>query len=194
MDKNIRKTIILSDLFVFLILFYPLWERFPGGLWNLLFYLVIGALFIWMIIKIISEVVRIIKKRRSLSLDIFLPIIILIVSLLIVNFDPLESTDNKLFFGKVLIRACYEGTQNQAVLKLRENGRFDLHQTGVFFYDQYYTGNYKKKSDTLFMDFENGKSRLLSDTMVIKKESIYKIKNDSIDTEVFYLGYCKGLN
>lgn len=47
-------------------------------------------------------------------------------------FNPL-SIDLDFIYGKVNLRACYEGTQNQAIFKLRDNGKFDIHSTGVFF-------------------------------------------------------------
>ena len=108
-------------------------------------------------------------------------------------FNPLRINLDSLY-GNVVFRACYEGTQNQATLKLRENGKFDIHWTGAFFADDYYSGNYKKLGDTIIMNYETEIPEQLGDTLIIKKELLYVIKQDTTRSTHFYLGNCKGLN
>ncbi|WP_143525172.1 hypothetical protein [Labilibacter marinus] len=108
-------------------------------------------------------------------------------------FNPLKINLEKIY-GQVDFRACYEGTQNQATFELRETGKFEIHWTGVFFYDEFFMGEYKKNGDTIFLDFETEIPRDLSDTLIIDGDYIYSLKSDSLISTYFYLGHCKGLN
>ncbi|NJK98517.1 MAG: hypothetical protein HC905_29595 [Bacteroidales bacterium] len=153
MKKKLIISIIISILYIGLVTFEPIWERTPGGFWNMLFYLVIGVLFFWLIIKIIIEIIGLIKQRNKLTLKLFIPIVILSFSFYFSTFNPLK-IDLEKIYGKVIWRACYEGTQNQANFNLRDNGEFDIHWTGVFFHDHFFTGDYKKTGDTIFMNFK----------------------------------------
>ncbi len=118
---------------------------------------------------------------------------VLSIALLDINFNPLK-IDIEKSYGQVIFRACYEGTQNQATFFLREGGTFDIHWTGVFFYDKFFTGTYIKNEDTILMNFDKEIPRLLGDTLIIKDENLYRVKSDTMIQTYFYLGYCKGLN
>lgn len=175
MTRNLKISLIISILFVGLIRFRPFWERNPGGLWNVLFFLTIAVLFFWLIIKIIIEITRLIKQRKNLTFKLFIPILIMTVLLLDGMYNPLKVNLDKLY-GQVVFRACYEGTQNQATFKLRESGKFDIHWTGVFFLDNFYTGDYIKNGDTLLLNFNTEIPRNLDDTLIIKGEYLYRQK------------------
>lgn len=193
LTRNLKISLIISILFVGLIRLRPFWERNPGGFWNILFFLGIAVLFFWLIVKIIVEIARLIKQRKSLMLKLFMPILIMTIFLLDGMFNPFKINLDKLH-GQVVFRACYEGTQNQATFKLRKSGKFDIHWTGVFFYDEFFNGEYLKQGDTLLLDFETRIPRDLNDTLIIQGEYIYRLKVDSLISTHFYLGYCKGLN
>lgn len=107
--------------------------------------------------------------------------------------NPLKINLDKIY-GQVVFQACYEGTQNQATFKLRKNGKFNIHWTEVFFYDEFFIGNYTKKGDTIVLDFKAKTPRMLGDTLIIKDENLYQFKSDTLIPTHFYLGYCKGLN
>lgn len=193
MKRNLKISLIISILFVGLIRFRPVWERNPGGLWNVLFFLAIAILFFWLITKIIIEITRLIKQRENLTFNLYIPILIMTLFLLDGMYNPLKVNLDKLY-GQVVFRACYEGTQNQATFKLRESGKFDIHWTGVFFSDNFYTGDYIKNGDTLLLNFNTEIPRNFDDTLIIKGEYLYRQKADSLISTHFYLGYCKGLN
>ncbi|MDP3462328.1 MAG: hypothetical protein Q8S18_06040 [Bacteroidales bacterium] len=193
MTRNLKISLIISILFVGLIRFRPIWERNPGGFWNMLFFLGIAVLFFWLIIKIIIEITRLIKRRKILTLKSFIPILIMTISLMDGIFNPFKVNLDKVY-GQVVFRACYEGTQNQATFKLRACGKFDIHSTGVFFSDNFYTGDYIKTGDTILLNFNTEIPRNLNDTLFIKGEYIYRLQADSLISTHFYLGYCKGLN
>lgn len=193
MTRNLKISLIISILFVGLIRFRPMWERNPGGFWNVLFFLGIAVLFFWMIITIIIEITKLIKHRNNLTFKLFIPILIMTILLLDGMFNPLKINLDKIF-GQVVFRACYEGTQNQATFKLRENGKFDIHWTGVFLSDNFYTGDYIKSGDTILLNFNTEIPRNLNDTLIVKGEYLYRLQADSLISTYIYLGYCKGLN
>ncbi len=198
MTKSVKTSIIISITFVGLIRLRPIWERNPGGLWNIIFFLTISTLFIWISIKILIEIVRVIKNRKSIKLISFLPIGILLIGLLDGMFNPLRLNLENIY-GDVTFRACYEGTQNQATFKLREPDEFEIHWTGLFFYDEFFVGTYSKSEDTLFLDYKGKKPSRFGDKILMdnENESLQTIKNegDSLEYVVpFYFGYCKGLN
>jgi hypothetical protein len=193
MTKSLKKPLLLSIIFVLLIHLEPFWERYPGGWWNMLIYLAIAVLFFWILVKIILEIIKIIKFRKTFKYNALIPILILSFAIFEGLFNPLNIHAEKLF-GKVVFTACYEGTQNQATFNLRKNGHFDIHWTGVFFYDEFFTGKYKKNNDTIFMKFRGKAPRNLGDTLIVKDDNIFLITDDSIKPTFFYLGKCKGLN
>ena len=108
-------------------------------------------------------------------------------------YNPLK-IDLDSIYGKTVFRACYEGTQNQATFKLRDNGKFDIHWTGAFFSDNFYTGKYTLNGDTLFMNFNTIIPGKLDDTLIIKHGYLCKLESDTLVSTFFYLGRCKGLN
>jgi len=193
MTRTLKISIVLSILFIGLIRFRPIWERNPGGFWNVLFFLGIAVLFFWILTKIVIEIIRIIKIRKEVSFKIFMPILVLIIGIADGMYNPLK-IDLDSVYGKTVFRACYEGTQNQATFKLRDNGKFDIHWTGVFFSDNFYTGKYSMNGDTILMNFYTEIPRMLGDTLIINEEFLYRLKSDTLTTTHFYLGYCKGLN
>jgi hypothetical protein len=192
MTRSLKISLIISILFVGLIRFKPLWVRNPGGLWNLLFYLSMAVLFFLLIIMIISEINSLIKNRKLLKLKSFLPILIMSIFFLDGIFNPLK-VDLENMYGEVLFQACYEGTQNQATLKFRKEGTFEIHWTGIFS-NEYFSGGYILNRDTILLDFHTVKPRQMGDTLIIKEEYIYRKIADTIISTHFYLGYCKGLN
>ena len=154
MTKKLVSIGLVSVTLLLLIYTDPLWTRYPGGLWIPLIFLLIVAGFFWLIIKLIKEIIGLIKNRKEFKRDHLLPTI-LIVGVLCFTFLNTFSFDiEDKIYGKVVFRACYEGTQNQATFKLREGNRFEIHSTGVFFYDKYYTGQYIQRGDTLDLVYD----------------------------------------
>ncbi len=198
MSKRNIISLIISILFVLTIIFRPIWERNPGGLWTALFFLLIAILFFWLITKIIIEIVYLIRQRKVLKIKSFIPIVVMIVLLFDGMYNPFKIDLNKLY-GDVIFRACYEGTQNQATFKLLENDKFELHWTGAFFYDEFFIGTYVKKNDTLFLDYKWEKPVRFGDKIFMNNEyeileTVRKEGDSLVNVVPFYYGYCKGLN
>lgn len=128
----------------------------------------------------------------------FIPIGVLLIGLLDGMYNPFGINLENVY-GDVTFRACFEGTQNQATFKLREPDEFEIHWTGVFFYDEFFVGTYSKNGDTLLLDYDGKRPSRFGDKILMdnKNESLQTIrtKNDSLENVVsFYYGYCKGLN
>lgn len=193
MPKNLKVSIIISVLFLCLLRCRPIWERYPGGFWNILFFLAITILFLWLIIQIGIEIFRLIKQRKNLNFISVAPLLVMIISLFDGMYNPLN-VDLDSIYGQVNLRACYEGTQNQATIKFRDSGNFEIHATGVFFYDSFHTGKYERAGDSIYTYFDKQPSVLKGDTLLIQDENLYLVKQDSLEPTHFYLGYCKGLN
>ncbi len=193
MKKSIRISIVLSALLLSLVRSIPFWEKISGSLWNVGFYVAIFVLFVWILIKIIIEIIRLFRNRKNLQIGQIISITIMILVILDVTYNPFKIDLDRLN-GKVVFTACYEGTQNQAIFKLRQNGKFDIHWTGVFFSNNYYSGDYVKISDTIYLKYRTEIPNQLGDTLIIKDNLLYAIKQDTITPTHFYLGNCKGLN
>lgn len=180
-------------MFLGLTVLEPIWIRKIGGFWNILIYLTLVVLFFWLIIKIIKEIILIIKQRRALNFKLFLPLIIMTISFYLTFSNPFRAMleENSV---NVVFRACYEGTQNQSTFQLMDNGKFEIYSTGVFFSDNYFNGTYLRNGDTIFLKFESEKPRLISDTIVIQNEYLFALKKDTLIPTRYYLGFCKGLN
>lgn len=139
-------------------------------------------------------------KNRSLFKWNQLPPTILIIGVLYFTFFNTFSFDiDEKVYGKVIFRACYEGTQNQTTFKLREKNRFEIHATGVFFYDTYFKGHYNRHGDTVDLKYEGAIHRAIGERVFMNnRDSVMEVIKRSGDSTGrplrFYYGYCKGLN
>ncbi|MBL7935272.1 MAG: hypothetical protein JNM51_05620 [Bacteroidia bacterium] len=112
-------------------------------------------------------------------------------------FSPYK-LDSEGLESEVEFRACYEGTQNQAYIKFRHDKSFELNWTGVFGYNEWWTGTWKKVGDTLMLKYNTKKVVQLGDTILIANGYLNPIGR-SVDTAkfrrpMFYLGYCRHEN
>lgn len=159
--------------------------------------LIIPTTFIMMVVYAIKGLIDIYRNRQNLSTKFCLPTIIMLITLIYTVFSPWR-LDSERLESDVVLRACFEGTQNQAYIKFRHDKSFELNWTGVFGYDEWFIGTYTQEADTFFLHYETEKPYRFGDTIVNNGESlitINKFKKDSSQYFVpFYLGYCKGLN
>ena len=196
MRKNTILAISLLLVFFILTFFYPVWVRTPGGFWLILFNLAILISACWIILRIIVEIIQLIKNRKNLTFKELIPLLILLGGSYILLTIPGNLEDE--LYGKVKFRACYEGTQNQATFKLRGKDRFEIHYTGAFFADSFVGGKYQCHGDTLFLTYDHKVDQRFGDKVLMDDSSEYlvPIRGDSliISRLNFYYGYCKGLN
>lgn len=95
----------------------------------------------------------------------------------------------------ISLRACYEGTQNQAMFSLRENGSFDIHWTSTFG-GQLFEGTYTSFSDTIILIYETEQPQRVGDTLILLGNSIMTINKAETNHQyvTFTQGNCPGLN
>lgn len=199
MTKKLVVIGLVSVTLLTLIYSDPIWTRYPGGLWTPLIFLIIVGGLLWLLIKLIKEIIGLIKNRKTFKANHLMPTILILTILCFTFFNTLSFDIEESIYGKVVFRACYEGTQNQATFKLREGNRFEIHWTGVFFYDEYFTGTYKQVGDTLILDYHSDKPMRFGDRIFMDNQSelltTIRTEGDSLENVVpFYYGYCKGLN
>lgn len=192
MAKRIKTSLILFLLLFALLLFEPVLVRHIRPLWNLMIYLAIFVITVWVFIKIIVELVRILKNIKFFRLIDYVPFIILVCTLtgaLLLPFDSLF----KFYQSPIVFRACREGTQNQQTFYLKANSEFEIRSTSII-YINYFMGKYRRKQDTIFLKYSGERFKILSDTLIVRNNLIYNAHKDTLEPTYFYLGYCKGLN
>lgn len=177
----------------------PIWTRNPGGLWIPLIFLLILSGFIWLTVKLIKEIILLVKNRRTFKWNQLLPTILITGILSFTFFNTFSFDVDEIVYGKVVFRACYEGTQNQATFKLREGNKFEIHATGVFFYDEYFTGQYTQHGDTLDLKYDGVVHGAVGERVFMNnQDSVIEVIKLNVDSArrplTFYYGHCKGLN
>jgi hypothetical protein len=151
----------------------------------------------YMIFCYIHPINQIMQADRSLSL--LLPVIAAFFTALMVSscwcYRPHARYDTK----GITFRACYEGTQNQAVLYLYgKDHSFIIHASGIL-HSNVYRGKYGQRGDTLLLYPADGK-RPGRFAEMMRMDSLNKVLvpvqavNDSLPRPVFYYGFCKGEN
>ena len=130
---------------------------------------------------------------RNSHIKNYLTIVLTIFVLAALNVRQLRANENTLQ-SPVTIRACYEGTMNTSHLYFRKNRTFEDFNIGWFAYVHYRKGTWSQDGDTLFLDFDGEKPRLLDNKIIIKGDNLYKKQADTLVPTYYYLGYCKGLN
>ncbi len=155
--------------------------------------------FIIIVALAIRGLLDIFRNRQNISLRFCLPTIVYMLTLFNSVFDPYHHIDD-IFGGKVVLRACYEGTMNTSSVKFRENKTFTLNATGVFGCDEWFTGHWSQTGDSIYLTYDNKKFEQFGDKVVIYKGYLIpaSLCNDSLNENIiirqFYLGQCKGLN
>ena len=199
MTKKLVSIGLVSVTLLILVYTDPLWTRYPGGLWIPLIFLLIVIGFFWLTIKLIKQIIELIRNRKQFRWNHLTPTILICGFLYFIFFNTFSFDIEDSIYGNVIFRACYEGTQNQATFKLREGNRFEIHWTGVFFYDEYFTGPYRQSGDTLILNYYTDRPIRFGERIIMDNPNqlltTIRHDNDSLANVVpFYYGYCKGLN
>ena len=192
-QRKIRIIIIVSIIVLYLIanLYYFL-VKSNGLLLPLsgLLQLISGLTALIALIILVIHMVRKPEYRNALN---YLTIIAVIIVITALRIPALRANENT-FQSPVKIRACYEGTMNTSRLFLRENGTFEDFNIGFFGVVYHIKGKWTQTGDTISLQFDGNKSRLLDNKIIIKEGSLYKINADTLFPTHYYLGHCKGLN
>lgn len=196
-NKSTVVVITVSIVFLLLIIFYHHIDKYISGVLFITFTLLVPITFIVIVFYFVEGMFEIFRNKKPLSLHSYLPTVIALITLTYALFSPWRLDSEKLE-SDVVLRACYEGTQNQAFIKLRHDKSFEINWTGIFGYNEWFKGTYSQKEDTIYLNYKADKPSRFGDTILNNGNSlitINKIKKDSSQYFVpFYLGYCKGLN
>lgn len=199
-SKKNKRTIVVTIVWIaylLLTIFYHHIDKYLKGVVRITLTLLIPIAFIMMFFYVIKGLLKIFRNRQHLSFRFCLPTLFALTTLIYTLFSPWRLDSEKLE-SNVVLRACFEGTQNQAYIKLRQDKSFEINWTGVFFYDEWFLGTYSQNADTIYLNYETARPFRFGDTIVNNGNSlitINKFKKDSSQYFVsFYLGYCKGLN
>ena len=199
MKRNPGKNrIILISIycFVYLLLttfFYHI-DKYLTGTSFFILTILIPIVFIVIAIYFIKGAIQIIKHKQALTISSCFPTIISFITLTYTLFSPYR-LDSENLESKIILKACFKGTQNQATLKFRADKTFELNWTGVFGADSWFIGSYLISGDTLYLKYTSEKPLRFGDTIVNNGTSLMSINKYKINSTQnfvqFYIGQCR---
>ena len=133
-NKSTRRAIIVTTVcivYLLLTIFYHHIDKYVTGMTFIILTLLIPTTFITIVVHFIKGLIQVFMNRKNLAFKIFPPAIISATTLIYTIFSPYR-LDSESLESKIVLRACFEGTQNQATLKFRKNKTFEINWTGVF--------------------------------------------------------------
>ncbi len=192
-----KLVLICCCLYFILVTFYYHIDKHLTGVIFIVLTLLIPVTFSAIIIHTVDSLVKFSRTKQKFSLASCTAVTICCFTIAYTLFSPYRLNSENLE-SKVELRACYEGTQNQAILKLRADKSFELNCTGVFFADDWYLGQWTRKGALIFLKYNNDECKVLGNMLLIKDgylhqigPALHKLKEAR---PLFYLGYCKHEN
>ena len=194
---NLTLSVFLCLFYLLLTFFYYHIDKKTSGIIFIIIIFIIVSLFITIFFQLIREVKGLFQNRNNLNIKILPPIIIYLITLIYSILNPLKLS-SEIFESRVEFRACYEGTQNQAYILFRKDKTFELNWTGVFGYNEWWTGKWHKKGNVLFLKYDNKKVEQLGNKLLIENGYLNPIGESADKAKyprpMFYLGYCQNKN
>ncbi|WP_341693917.1 hypothetical protein [Flavobacterium calami] len=190
-------TIITCCIYLLLTIFYHHIDKHLSGVVYIFLTALIPIIFVLIFVFEIKGIVRIIRNRANLNFLFCLPVLICSITILYTFLSPYRLDSEKLE-SEVDFRACYEGTQNQAYILFRKDKTFELHWTGVFGYNEWWTGKWDVKDNILTLKYDDKQAVQLGDKILISNGYLNPI-GKTFDKKkyphpMFYLGYCRHEN
>ncbi len=190
-------TTIICCIYLLFTIFYHHIDKNLSGILYIFLTVLIPITFVTIIVFEIKGIIKIIRNRRDLNFKSCLPTIVCTITLLYTLFSPYR-LDSESLESEVEYRACYEGTQNQAYILFRKDKTFELNWTGVFGYNEWWTGKWEKKGNLLTLKYDNKKAEQLGDTILIANGYLNptgkSFDKKKYPNPMFYLGYCRNKN
>ncbi|MEO6630605.1 MAG: hypothetical protein ABIN13_02745 [Mucilaginibacter sp.] len=150
-DKTrIHTASVLCCLFFVFTIFNHNIDVYFNGINYIIWTVFMLILFIVTVVFFIRSVRRSIKKRKQRILKTHLPALIYVLTFVLCTVIP----GSQSFESDPVIVAGYKGTQNETIAKFRKNNTFEINSTAVFGYNQWFTGTYTKKGDTLLLAYD----------------------------------------
>ena len=199
--KSVVRTLVpyfLCLITLLLVTFYYHIDKHLNGAIFIFLTLLIPIGIIMIFIYFIKGVNVIVTNRSRISLKSTIPTLFYLALLCYFFLSPYRLSSECLE-SRIVIRACFEGTQNQATLKFRSDKSFELNWTGIFFADMWYLGTWKQDGNVLYLKYDTEKPERLDDTLLIKDGYLHEIDrlsrlSNKANIPMFYLGYCRHEN
>jgi len=86
---------------------------------------------------------------------------------------------------ELIIGAFYSGTQNQTTIHFFKDYRFYVHCTGIYFYNEWSSGNWSRNNDTLNLVYDTDSGIKIGNQVIVKSKHLL-IKKRLNDTLRFY--------
>lgn len=196
-SRQVKIEVALCFLYLLLLTFYHHIDKYLNGAIFVILTLLIPISFITICVYLVKGIIKSVRHRNELSIGSFISTIVCVLTLCYSILSPYR-LDSESLESDVEFQACYEGTQNQATIKFRKDKSFELHSTGVFFANTWYTGRWNKNSDVIYLKYDNKKSERLGDILLIKDGYLHNFSKSTKvlkgNVAMFYLGYCRHEN
>jgi hypothetical protein len=184
----------VSSIYLLLVFFFYHINKYLSEIFYFIAVILIVLSFLFITIGFIIGFFRILYGIRNIKIKDCLPTILYAIPLWYTLLCP-YSISSAPSERNVVLRACFEGTQNQATLKFYRDNSFDLHWSGVFGYSEYFYGTYSQQGDTLLLKYKSACPVRFGQKILNDGKSLISIDSSADNSFVpFYLGYCQGLN
>jgi len=184
-DKTNRRQIVtayvLCAILFFVVVFGTDVDIFLGGINYILSSFFVLILLISIVVLFIRNIISIFKNRKDATFKLSAPAVIYCVTLLLGFFLP----GKEAFKSKVVLAGYHKGTQNQAFIKFRKNGAFEINSSAVFGYNKWLTGNYNQKGDTLFLNYDIPKPNQFGKVFLNKAGVLTALDKPADSTKLF---------
>ncbi len=196
-SRQSKIKVLLCFTYLMLIIFYHHIDKYLNGPVYLILTLLIPICFIAICTYVAQGIINSIRHRNNLSTEYYISTIVCLFTLCYSVLSPYR-LDSQSLESDIEFQACYEGTQNQSTVKFRKDKSFELHSTGAFFANTWYTGQWNRIGDTIHLKYDNKKSERFGDLLLIKDGYLHNIGKSAkimkVNIPHFYLGYCKHEN
>jgi len=161
--KKLRTAVILCSVFFVLVIFNHNIDVYFNGINYILWTISMLAIFLTMAVFFVKSIKRSIKKRKQSDFKPHLPTIIYTITFILCSVIP----GSESFESASVLVAGYEGAaQGQSIIKFRKNKTFEMNTTAVFGYNEWFTGTYIQKGDTLLLAYETKKPRNIGNKLL----------------------------
>jgi len=178
---RVLTAVVLCGLFFIFTIFNHNIDVYFNGINYIAWTLFMLILFVVTVVFFIKNVRRSIKKRKQLTLKTHLPALIYIVTFLLCAFIP----GSQSFESDAVIVASYQGKQNETVAKFRKNRTFEINSTAVLGYNEWFTGTYSKKGDTLLLAYDKSAPAGIGKTLLKNKNKLITLDKTNDTTRHF---------
>lgn len=169
--KKVLTASILCSLFFVLTIFNHNIDVYFNGINYIIWTIFMLLLFLVVAVFFIKSTRRSIKKRKQPTLKTHVPTIIYTITFILCATIP----GSESFESDAVIVAGYQGTQNETTIKFRKNSTFEINSTAVFGYNEWFTGTYSKKGDTLRLAYDKSAPPRVGKTLLKNKDELITI-------------------